>query len=69
MVTSMPGDTTDNWWIPTPNEDSTSLVVAALAVDNCDSAADFDCGADENYITDMYESFDMSMSDAANAEV
>ena len=69
MVTSMPDDTSDNWWIPTPNEDSTSLVVAALAVGNCDSAADFDCGADDDYFTDMYESFDMSMSDAANSEV
>ena len=33
------------------------------------TAADFDCGADDNYIADMYEGFDMSMSDATNAEV
>ena len=32
------------------------------------SGRDFDCGADDNYIADMYEGFDMSMSDATNAE-
>ena len=49
-------------------EDS-SLIVAALEIGNRDIAVDFDYGADDDYINDLFESYDMSMSDAADADV
>ena len=73
MVTSFPeaeaDDLNADWWIPTPDADDNSLVVAAIEVGNCDSAADFDYGADDDYINDLFEGYDMSMSDAADAEM
>ena len=33
------------------------------------TAADFDYGADDDYINDLFEGHDMSMSDAADAEM
>ena len=62
-------DLTADWWIPTPDVEDSSLIVAALEVGDCDSAADLDYGADDDYINDLFESCDMSMSDAANADV
>ena len=73
MMTSIPenetADLTTNWWIPTPDVVDSSLIVAALEVGNCDSAADFDYGADDDYVNDLFEGYDMSMSEAADAEV
>ena len=73
MVTSFPeadaADLNADWWIPTPDADDSSLVVAAIEVGICDSAADFDYGADDDYINDLFEGHDMSMSDAADAEM
>ena len=73
MVTSIPADETADltadWWIPAPDVEDSSLIVAALEVGNCDGTANFDYGADDDYINDLFESYDMSMSDAADADV
>ena len=76
MVTSPLDDesaeATANWWIPPPDVDSSSLVIAALAVEDCDSAAvsaHASDGADDNYIDMLWETYDLSMSDAANEEM
>ena len=69
MVTSIPKDPPEghDWWIPTPDEDDMSLVVASLTVGNCDSAADFD-DADDDYINKLYDNYDLSMSESAITE-
>ena len=69
MITSILEDPPEDrdWWIPTPDEDDMSLVVAPLTVGNCDSAADF-ADADDDYINKLYDNYDLSMSESAIIE-